>query len=873
MEVMKEETSILFCTKIAYNSSNRTLNINILYNKTDNCTDHSIDLSYQKVEDYETEILAFGLEENDIVRKLDISWNQISARGAEAITECLLNNRTLLELNMSGTKISNVAIAEIINQMTTLEILNVSYNNISKDGVYYISICVKLNTTLKELNISNNNITSAGARWIAEAIGQNKVLQKLDISHNDIQDDGSILIGEQLKFNTILQELNISANNITDIGAMSIAEPLYVGTALCKLDISCNSITCEGLVSFLEHIQVNTTVKTLLATHNNVTKTRLSYIEKCIKKMCASLIIHTSWNEMIMFNKRIVLKVNYVSFNTESSSKNVDISDSDPESSLHWFNYQQDMHNANILSDCLMDNNTLQELNLSNINNTLQRLNLFNINIKMSPEGTKRIIEVLQVNTTLIRFNISMHDLSESNVILTYSNSLIQNNTLQELSIAGTGITKNGFKMIINALRLNTTLLSLDVSCNSCLGEAIGISSYLKNNTTLKELYLKSTFFGGCQIDVMMKVLSVNTALQKLVISNNYIGDVGAAAISRCLKHNNSLKILHVSGCFISNVGIKDIAEALKIKANIALQKLDISWNGPMTNDSLEQFDTCLKDNHTLKKLDLSNLQITSEGIQQIIQSGMTLKQLNISNNKFNNEVLTTICDSLKSSTTTIKKFCISNVTTAGIKMLIEALSSNHSLQKLDISANNFSDDGADAISAYLSKSTTTLLELNISCNNIKTFGVKKIVEALKNNSTLRKLDISCNPLSDDGAAHFGDFLKENNTLIKLDLSNIQITMKSVKTFAEAIQANTSLKTLKFKCDCYHDAVTFNMAILDAMHINRIIMKLILPAKPWHYTERRRISNKVSKIYSERLKHGVNMFYTNCILPQHFVLQ
>jgi len=107
----------------------------------------------------------------------------------------------------------------------------------------------------------------------------------------------------------------------------------------------------------------------------------------------------------------------------------------------------------------------------------------------------------------------------------------------------------------------------------------------------------------------------------------------------------------------------------------------------------------------------------------------MTLKQLNISNNKFNNEALTAICDSLKSSTTTIKKFCISNVTTTGIKMLIKTLSSNHSLQKLDISANNLSDGGADAISTYLSKSTTTLLELNISCNNIKTFGAKKLLK------------------------------------------------------------------------------------------------------------------------------------------------
>jgi len=133
----------------------------------------------------------------------------------------------------------------------------------------------------------------------------------------------------------------------------------------------------------------------------------------------------------------------------------------------------------------------------------------------------------------------------------------------------------------------------------------------------------------------------------------------------------------------------------------------------------------------------------------------------------------------------------------------------------------------------------------------------------LKNNSTLRKLDISWNPISDDGAAHFGDCLKVNKTLIKLDLSGIEITTKSMKIFAEAIQANSGLKTLKLidNCHGYGDTITFNMAILDAMHTNRTIMKLILPTtRFWFHTEARRIFNEVSKIYLERLKHGVNIF-------------
>ena len=866
MEEAKEKKNILFCTKIYYNANlsaqlnvNRTLNINILHDKIDDCTDYSIDLSHQTLMDYVLEVVAFGLEGNETIRKLDVSWNEISSAGAEVIKRCLLNNSTLLELYMSGNKISGEKIAEIIKLATTLQILQVSNNNISQYSVLFIGMYLKLNTTLQELDLSKNKITSKGAMWIAEAIGQNTTLRKLDISHNDIQDDGSKLIGKQLKFNSTLQELNVSANKITNQGAEFIAEALYIGTVLCTLGISENHITCEGLISFLDHIQVNTTLKTLLVTHNNITKTKLPFIEKHVKKICTPLTIHASWNEVIVLYKQIVLKVNYVSFNTASSSESVVISN---KSSMYWFMHSQDIYYATVnLRDCLKDDNTLKEFDLSNI-----RINI--------SEGTKNIVEMLQVNRTLLKFNISSHTLS-FDAVLALSDSLMHNNTLQELSMAGTGINKDDFKTVINALRLNTTLLSLDVSYNSRMfgydDGAIGISSYLKNNLTLKKLNLKSSYITEHKIDVIMKALSMNTTLQSLVISCNSICDVGASAISSCLRNNSTLKILDISECNISGVGLIEIAEALK--TNATLQKLDISSNKVLTDHCLVKFSTYLKDNRALKKLNLSKLQITCEGIQQInIQISMILKQLDISHHKFNNEAVSAICKSLK-CTTTLKKICMSNcnITSTAIEKMTEAFGFNYSIKKLDISSNNLSDDGAKVISDYLSKNTT-MLELNISSNKIETIGAAKIAEALKVNITLRKLDFSYNSISDDGAAAFGDCLKINNTLVKLDLSFIEVTINSMKTFAEIIQANTGLHTLKLNqlvgnnCSSigYKDVITFNMTILSAMHTNKMIKKLNLPLH-LHFEEGRRIFNEVKKINKIRITHGIDTFHTNII--------
>ena len=205
-------------------------------------------------------------------------------------------------------------------------------------------------------------------------------------------------------------------------------------------------------------------------------------------------------------------------------------------------------------------------------------------------------------------------------------------------------------------------------------------------------------------------------------------------------------------------------------------------------------------------------------------------------------------------------------------EMTLALISFNDSLKKLDISLSNLSNDEAVAIGDYLSKKST-LCELNLKFNGIGMLGAKKIAQALMDNTTsnLKKLDISHNPICDDGAIAFGNCLKTNNTLVKLDLSFIDITIKPMTIFAEAIQINKGLHTLKLNqigSIIYDDVSIFNMTILDAMYTNNTIMKLILPNEfpcdQWRY-----MYFKVEKINRERIKHGVDTFYTNAITCWH----
>ena len=420
--------------------------------------------------------------------------------------------------------------------------------------------------------------------------------------------------------------------------------------------------------------------------------------------------------------------------------------------------------------------------------------------------------------------------------------------------------------MIVNSLRLNTVLVKLDLSYNLCIhsDNAIGISSYLQNNFTLKELNLKSNSITTHHTEEIMKALSVNTELQKLVLSNNPIYNAGAIAISECLRCNKSLKVLCISDCQIGNVGAIEIAKVLKV--NTALQTLDFSLNEAVVCDSLVGFSAFLKHNHTLKKLNISTSSSTSvsEGVlQAVIQNCMMLEQLDLSHHTFNAKAITAICGSIERKTT-IKKLRISHcsISSSGIRNITEALVSfSHSLRKLNISSNNLSNSGAEAIGEYLKNESSVLYELDLSYNEIGMQGGAKLAEGLKVNTVLRKLDISNNFLSDEGAIAFGDCLKTNFTLVKLDLSFNCITIKSKTIFAEAIQVNKGLHTLKLASkDISNDSEDeriFCMTIVNAMYMNNTIMKLKLPRSCMCFENWINVLEEVDKVNKERDNDGI----------------
>ena len=615
-----------------------------------------LNISKNKITSEGVKKIATAIRVNTTLEKLDLSCNEIANDGVSFISDGFKSNNSLQEVNISRNKITSEGaqyISDAIRINTTLAKLDLSCNALSDDGAAAISDGLQFNNSLQELNISKNEITSEGVTKIAQVIRVNTTLKHLDLSINKITDDGAYVVGDGLQSNISIQELNISHNSITNKGIKKITEAIQTSLTLQNINISKNNISIEGLLCFMEAVKNNCTLQVVNITHNNVTRSGFTSIKQCTENLQHPVQIYASWNE-INESGKLVTKIS-----TSCAPDNI-------EDDVWSFDEYDADHLVMCLSECLKEDYTLQELNMS-------------IN-KITNEGAKMIGEAIKVNKTLQKLDISGNSISDD-VSSAISDGVKCNISLQELDMSSNKVTNEGAKMIGEAIKVNKTLQKLDISGNSISDDgSSAISDGVKCNISLQELDMSSNKVTNEGAKMIGEAIKVNKTLQKLYITHNRISDDGAAAISDGLKCNISLQQLNMSWNKITNDGAKMIGEAIKVnktlqklyitgnsisddgaavisdglKCNISLQELNMSWN-KITNEGAKMIGEAIKVNKTLQKLDISHNSISDDGAAAIsdgLKCNISLQQLNISYNKITNEGAKMIAEAIKVNTT-----------------------------------------------------------------------------------------------------------------------------------------------------------------------------------------------------------------------------
>ena len=864
---------------------------------------HELNLSGNSITHIGAMRLAEGIRENTTLQELNLSKNWITKEGILRIVEACVKNKTLHKLvctynnlsksglaaitayirrenavqifvaswNSIGTKFGKVVIKPTIqlldiNKQLKVENINIqeemwclneiakpeqrrkflhccfeSQQSVNLQGIgvadYFeielISDCLRVNKTLTELTISKTKITD---KEVEKFIKATETLQSVEISHNVITENGILSIINSFKNNRVLRKLNLSKNNITDEGAKRIAEAIQVNKTLRELNISKNWISKEGVMAIVEACTQNGTLQKLVCTHNNLSKSGLVAINEYIKKENAVQIFDASWNSIGSKFGVLVIITTFQILNVKQNLPDT------IEKAEYWYvNEITNVRYRRMFLCCCFESE--RSINLQGIcmtdyfeviidclgmNKTLTELNLSNSGIG---KGTEKLAEVIKVNTVLEN---SCNRIWYTGIEVISGYLIKTNNGLTKLNISENSIGDTGATCLAKFIKVNTTLLELDISKNQIRN--YGIMKIIKactNNKTLNELVCRYNDLSKCELETINEYIKKENAIKVFdaswnsTIANHRFdcntqsftinivvfrtltllanGDRETKESEVYLVHdhkrldNHSIQyhftrdslteLSFLPGIKLSSMLLYLVREVIQIKT---LQKLSISGNKTSDNGAIA-FSKCFKTNTTLIELNMSGNRISCNGasaIAEVLQVNGTLQKLDMSHNEICNDGAIALSEGLKSNSTLVDLDVSWNyITCKGASAFGEALEVNDALQKLDISDNRISDDGAIALSECL-EANSTLIELKMSSNNIS---CKVADKKFYMNNALQKLDISSNKISDDGTIALSDCLRANTTLREVKMSGNNVTLKIISAIAKSIEVNYSI--------------------------------------------------------------------------------
>lgn len=132
-------------------------------------------------------IISDLLSYNTEISTLYLSNNKLDRIGITALSIGLSSNRYLSRLNLSACEIGDdiSVLMKSLRNNNVLKELNISENNIREMGMKSIGEMLQYNNQLTNLEIDGNLMTDETVNFIAEGIKQNNTLEYIFLGHSD----------------------------------------------------------------------------------------------------------------------------------------------------------------------------------------------------------------------------------------------------------------------------------------------------------------------------------------------------------------------------------------------------------------------------------------------------------------------------------------------------------------------------------------------------------------------------------------------------------------------------------------------------------------------------------------------------------------
>ncbi|XP_072891355.1 NACHT, LRR and PYD domains-containing protein 3-like [Hemitrygon akajei] len=201
----------------------------------------------------------------------------------------------------------------------------------------------------------------------------------------------------------------------------------------------------------------------------------------------------------------------------------------------------------------------------------------------------------------------------------------------------------------------------------------------------------------------------------------------------------------------------------------------------------------------TTKQLDLWNCHIQCQGIQRLGPRLHKCHELRLGQNELGDSGVKLVSAALRNPECKIQKLWLGDVglTDSGVEDLVSTLGTNTSLMELDLSDNNLGDSGVKLVSAALRNPECKIQKLWLGNVGLTDTGAKDLASALSTNPSLTELNLSGNKLGDSGVKLVSAALRNPECKIqKLWLTRVSLTDSGAENLASALSANPSLTEL-----------------------------------------------------------------------------
>jgi len=166
--------------------------------------------------DEEVRMLALSIKSNKDrlpMESLQLSFNNITHNGLEAVANALWGSTTLRELKVDNNVIGDRGahqIAAIIPAIKVIEVLDVGFNSITAPGLTVLMKTVAESKHLRSLSLSGNAIDASAAKSLAYALAYNCSLKSIFLVHCSIghEEQRHITAGIVSNSRTALDRLN-----------------------------------------------------------------------------------------------------------------------------------------------------------------------------------------------------------------------------------------------------------------------------------------------------------------------------------------------------------------------------------------------------------------------------------------------------------------------------------------------------------------------------------------------------------------------------------------------------------------------------------------------------------------------------------------